>query len=51
MFYSAAEVVLVYISYACLLLAKESPKWGTGLGIYTPVQQLLQVLLYNLRSR
>ena len=35
-FYSVAEDLLVFISFACLSLSKESPKQEAGSGIYTP---------------
>ena len=50
-FYSVAEDLLVFISYACLSLLKESPKQEAGSGIYTPVQQLLRQLICSLLNR
>ena len=46
-FYFVAEVLLLYVTYTCLVFAKESCKWDTGFGICTSVQQLL---LKSLRS-
>ena len=51
MFYSAVEILPVYIGYTCLLLAKELGKRDAGFRICVPVQWLLQLLLYSLRSR
>ena len=45
MFYSVAQVLLVYISYASMVDGTESHKWDAGLSIYTPLQQLLGLLI------
>ena len=51
MFYSLAKILPVYIGYAFMVVGIESHKRNVSFGIYTPVQQLLWLLVCSLRSK
>ena len=45
------SILFCALSYTCLVLAEESCKWHTWFGIYTPVHELLWLLLYGVNTR